>query len=70
MKVIFSLLIVLMMLATSMAATTYASEEGVLKMNDKRFYLKGTSWFGFETGVSVAHGLWAVDYKFIVDFMA
>ena len=70
MKVTFSLLFVLMMLGTSMAAIKYASEGGVLKINDKRFYLKGASWFGFETGVSVGHGLWAVDYKFIVDFMA
>ena len=39
MKVTFSLLFVLMMLGTSMAAIKYASEGGVLKINDKRFYL-------------------------------
>lgn len=42
----------------------------MLKINQKRFYMKGASWFGFETGVSTVHGLWAVDYKFIVDFLA
>lgn len=52
------------------AAIVYSSEEGVLKINQKRFYLKGASWFGFETGVATVHGLWAVDYKFIVDFLA
>jgi len=32
--------------------------------------MKGASWFGFETSISAFHGLWAVDYKFVTDFMA
>ena len=70
MKIIIWVLIVLMAVGNSMAAIKYASEDGVLKINDQRFYLKGASWFGFETGVSVVHGLWAVDYKSIVNFLA
>ena len=66
MKVIVFLIIIV----TFVAATNYASQNGHLFINNKRFYLKGASWFGFETGTSVTHGLWAVDYKFIIDFLA
>ena len=48
----------------------YSSQKGVLMINGQRFYLKGASWFGFETGVSTVHGLWSVDYKFLIDFLA
>jgi endoglucanase len=39
-------------------------------LNGQRFNIKGVSWFGFETYDYVVHGLWAVDYKFIIDFLA
>jgi endoglucanase len=39
-------------------------------VNGQRFNVKGISWFGFETGDYVVHGLWAVDYKFMIDFLA
>lgn len=65
------LVLVLVLIATlANAAIVYSSEGGVLKINQKRFYLKGASWFGFETGVSTVHGLWAEDYKFFVNFLA
>lgn len=64
------LLLSLLLITLCSSAVVYSSEEGVLKINKKRFYLKGASWFGFETGVSTVHGLWAVDYKFIVNFLA
>lgn len=64
------ILALMMVINQAHSAITYSSEGGVLKINQKRFYLKGASWFGFETGVSTVHGLWSVDYKFIVDFLA
>jgi endoglucanase len=70
MRTNFVCAVLLLLLGTCSADIVYASEQGVLKINQKRFYLKGASWFGFETGVSTVHGLWAVDYKFIVDFLA
>ncbi len=57
------------LISSSFSAIVYSSQDGVLKMNGKRFYLKGASWFGFETSAGTVHGLWAVDYKFIVDFL-
>eukprot|EP00483_Globobulimina_turgida_P008823 UN08841 len=46
------------------------SEDGVLKLNGTRFNLKGVAWFGFETSNNCVHGLWAVDYHSIIDFMS
>eukprot|EP00486_Rosalina_sp_Unknown_P005941 CAMPEP_0201564330 /NCGR_PEP_ID=MMETSP0190_2-20130828/2547_1 /ASSEMBLY_ACC=CAM_ASM_000263 /TAXON_ID=37353 /ORGANISM="Rosalina sp." /LENGTH=389 /DNA_ID=CAMNT_0047980365 /DNA_START=40 /DNA_END=1209 /DNA_ORIENTATION=+ len=46
------------------------SMDGVLKVNGTRFNLKAAAWFGFETDNYCVHGLWAVDYHSIVDFMA
>src|SRR6266496_3748499 len=31
------------------------------------FVISGVNWYGFETNSSVAHGLWALDYRKIVD---
>lgn len=33
------------------------------------FALKGVSWFGFETSLFVTHGLWAVDYRSLLDVL-
>lgn len=46
------------------------SMDGVLKVNGTRFNLKAAAWFGFETDNYCVHGLWAVDYHSIIDFMA
>lgn len=70
MKIALIALISLLLIGACSGAIVYSSENGVLKINQKRFYLKGASWFGFETGVSTVHGLWAVDYKFIANFLA
>jgi aryl-phospho-beta-D-glucosidase BglC (GH1 family) len=32
--------------------------------------ISGTSWFGYETSNNVFHGLWARDYKDLLDFLA
>mmetsp|Transcript_17870 Transcript_17870/g.19901 ORF Transcript_17870/g.19901 Transcript_17870/m.19901 type:complete len:393 (+) Transcript_17870:14-1192(+) len=45
------------------------SSGGHLHANGERFYLKGLSWFGFETTNNVCHGLWAQDYKTLLDFI-
>jgi len=38
-------------------------------LNGNRFNLKGVAWFGFETANYCVHGLWAVDYHSLIDFM-
>merc|ERR1719242_2789771 len=48
---------------------TMTSEDGVLKLNGKRFNLKGVAWFGFETANNCVHGLWSVDYHSIINFL-
>jgi len=55
---------------TSLGAFQWTSKSGHLYLNNQRVSLKGASWFGFETGLNVFHGLWAVDYKFLLDFLA
>jgi len=47
----------------------FTSANGKLYVNGQPFYLKGLSWFGFETNLNVFHGLWAVDYNFLFDFI-
>jgi len=48
----------------------FTSGNGKLNVNGNPFVLKGLSWFGFETGNNVFHGLWARDYKDLLDFIA
>jgi len=38
-------------------------------VNNQRFYIKGLSWFGFETDINVVHGLWARSYNELFDFI-
>jgi hypothetical protein len=47
----------------------FSSQNGVLMRNGQRFFLKGVSWFGCETSLATFHGLWAVDYHSIIDFL-
>lgn len=54
----------------SNSGITFTSENGVLKINQQRLKIKGASWFGFETSSHIPHGIWSVDYKSIIDFMA
>jgi aryl-phospho-beta-D-glucosidase BglC (GH1 family) len=48
----------------------FTSENASLKLNGQKLSIKGVSWFGFETNANVFHGLWNVDYKYIIDFLA
>jgi len=48
----------------------FTSSGGTLKVNGLPFILKGASWFGFETTNNVFHGLWARDYKDLLDFLS
>jgi len=52
------------------SAFNFTSEGGQLRVNGAPFILKGASWFGFETSNNVFHGLWARDYKDLLDFLA
>ncbi|KAK9811233.1 hypothetical protein WJX72_000405 [[Myrmecia] bisecta] len=45
------------------------STQGALYLNGQRFYLKGTSWFGFEGGDNALHGLWSVTMHSLLDFL-
>ncbi|ELR21743.1 cellulase (glycosyl hydrolase family 5) subfamily protein [Acanthamoeba castellanii str. Neff] len=64
--------------STAQSATCYApsalnftSAQGALWLNGQPFKLKGTSWFGFETGNKVVHGLWTSrSYLNLLDFLA
>lgn len=47
MKKGLSCLVLLICLSLVSCAIVYSSEDGVLKINQKRFFLKGASWFGF-----------------------
>eukprot|EP00727_Mastigamoeba_balamuthi_P014625 m51a1_g9789 putative cellulase (glycosyl hydrolase family 5) subfamily protein (230) ;mRNA; r:1734257-1746799 len=47
----------------------FTSENGHINVNGAEFKLKGISWFGFETNNGVVHGLWANDYKAILDIV-
>lgn len=39
----------------------------VVRPDGQPFPIAGVSWYGFETRLGVAHGLWQKDYKFLVD---
>lgn len=39
----------------------------VLDSRDRPVRIQGVNWYGFETPTFVAHGLWAQDYKFILN---
>jgi hypothetical protein len=47
MKTGLNCLVLLLCLTMASCAIVYSSEDGVLKINQKRFFLKGASWFGF-----------------------
>lgn len=57
--VVFSLLLTL-----SLPARGYNTDNGGIYEDDgNRIHLYGVSWFGFETGDHVVHGLWARNWK-------
>jgi hypothetical protein len=33
-------------------------ENGNILLNGQIFHVKGANWFGFETSLKIAHGLW------------
>ncbi len=39
----------------------------ILAPDGSEFVIAGVNWFGFETRDAVAHGLWAQDYKFLIN---
>jgi len=39
----------------------------ILDPTGMEFIISGVNWFGFETRDAVAHGLWAQDYKFLLN---
>jgi endoglucanase len=41
----------------------------ILNPSNQPFLISGVNWYGFETRDNVVHGLWAKDYKFILDQM-
>ena len=51
------------------STSNWTSQGGHIYLNGKQVALKGVSWFGFETNLNVFHGLWAVDYHFIFNFL-
>jgi len=66
MKLVF---VVLFTFFITIRGATFTSEGGILKVNGSPFVMKGVSWFGFETNLNVFHGLWAVDYHFLFQFL-
>ncbi|WP_328473877.1 cellulase family glycosylhydrolase [Streptomyces sp. NBC_00448] len=56
---------------TADAGTGYWHTSGrqILDANDQPVRIAGVNWFGFETDNHVAHGLWARDYKSMIDQM-
>ncbi len=61
--VVFSILIL-----TSIPAWSYYVQDGkVHNDNGDVINLYGVSWFGFETNNNVVHGLWARNWKGMVD---
>jgi len=59
----------LLIISLSTYGKEFTSENGGLNADGQRIYLKGVSWFGFETSLSVFHGLWSVDYNFVFDLL-
>jgi len=51
------------------ATLEFTSKKGQLYVNNDILYLKGASWFGYETSINVFHGLWNVDYRDLLDFL-
>eukprot|EP01084_Bolivina_argentea_P061532 112467_1 len=47
----------------------FTSSNHRLHVNEEEFRLKGLSWFGFETGTYVLHGLWAVSWRNLLSFI-
>ncbi len=39
----------------------------VVRPDGRSYRIAGMSWYGFETRLAVAHGLWQKDYRFLVD---
>jgi len=55
---------------TCYSTLDFTSQNGSLHVNGHPFLLKGLSWFGYETSINVFHGLWNVDYRDLLDFIA
>lgn len=49
-------------------ALDFENTKGVLTCNGTQYYIKGTNWFGFESNISVVHGLWQVSMASILSF--
>ena len=47
----------------------HTSGKNILDSNNQVVRIAGINWFGFETGNYVVHGLWARDYKSMLDQM-
>eukprot|EP00727_Mastigamoeba_balamuthi_P014627 m51a1_g9790 putative cellulase (472) ;mRNA; r:1749423-1751101 len=53
----------------SPSSLEFTSENGRININGAEFKLKAINWFGFETTNNVFHGLWANDYKAVLDIV-
>lgn len=47
----------------------YTTANNKIFYNNQQIKLKGISWFGFETGTHVAHGLWSRNWKDVIGQM-
>jgi endoglucanase len=47
----------------------FRATDGVIKCNGQRVYIKGANWFGLENNTFSLHGLWAVSFESLVDFL-
>jgi endoglucanase len=73
--IVISALISLLASISSMSTAAYAQGAGywhtsgnqILDSNGQPVRIAGINWFGFETDSFVVHGLWAQDYKFILN---
>lgn len=62
---------IIVRLVLKMATTTvqWTSEKGGVYMNGTRWKVSGLNWFGFETGISVLHGLWSRKMEDLLDLI-
>ena len=47
----------------------FTNDNGVINLNGKRFYVRGLSWFGFETTLQCLDGLYAHPLTWYLDWM-
>lgn len=48
---------------------SWTSINHAVMLNGSPFAIKGVNWFGFETSINILHGLWAVSFSSLLDFI-